>query len=157
MKYLLISLILLSGCGTAPKIDSQLQPFVDSFLKYAEQHNLESYDIDFNILFVPTMSGTTVGTCGFDGIKINKAFWDNVGHYDHEQLMFHELGHCVLGHDHIAYPSIMYPYMLNLSYYLDHRIDLFKTLFTLPQQKIYVTPGSSTKIDCEFHEVYPTN
>jgi hypothetical protein len=150
MKYLLIALIFLSACGTPPKVDSELQPFINSFIELSKQYNPEldlPDEVYFDVLFVPKLKSPYIGTCGSQGIQISKEFWDRVGHFDREQLMFHELGHCFLGLNHTKTIAIMYPYLINQFYYISHRDELLRGLFIFPIQQIYVTPGSCAEDD----------
>jgi hypothetical protein len=44
------------------------------------------------------------------GILFNEDRWDKFGPYQKRELVFHELGHCVLGKDH-SEPGLMAPSM----------------------------------------------
>src|SRR5690606_17670169 len=49
---------------------------------------------------------------------------------DREQLMFHELGHCILNRSHTnSTNSIMYPYHLSANYYINHYVNYIAELF----------------------------
>lgn len=69
-------------------------------------------------------------------IKINRQYWESTAEADREQLMYHELGHCILKRDHDetlithAQPeSIMYPVHLGNALYVDYYSHYINELF----------------------------
>ncbi len=80
-----------------------------------------------------------VGVCYYvtGNIEIDKDYWDSVGESAREELIFHELGHCVLNKEHNEYmmgdcpASIMYPeltpgcYDKHKEYYIKELFDKF--------------------------------
>lgn len=111
MKYLLM-LFLISSCGKnisdfiqgkgnpkRGKTDPVFREFVDSF---SQRFNIS---VGVPITFKP-IEQKYAGVClvyvnGYREIRINKIYWESYSREQKEQLIFHELGHCVLnrGHD----------------------------------------------------------
>lgn len=153
MKYCLIGLIFLMGCAPPPRQDANLLAYLYSFEDYARSYGFEAYT-QFDAVFVDKMKGSLVGTCGSSGITISLQYWKIASPAMREQLMFHELGHCSLGLGHVATLSIMNPYLLPETFYVDNRKRLFDELFVPPEQRIYVTPGSvyEDRVDWEEHD-----
>lgn len=147
MNKLTFSIIalLLSACAPEMKkeglkVDSVLQAYASRFEQVSLQQNRPVTLQDITITFEETLAGNTIGLCRKGGgeqpkVIINKSFWDVATNSSREQLMFHELAHCVLGRDHdnttimvMGYQvkaSIMssyhlYPYMFepNYNYYM---------------------------------------
>lgn len=149
LLFLLLAVVFLSGCGRQfePKqpqirdIAVELEPYVSHFET--------TYNIRVNIpVKFAELQGNTVGLCqmwsnGERVITIDRSFFDietaNAEYDLHiEQVVFHELGHCVLNLDHTdtelsnGWPSsIMYPYSFgystqyanNLNYYYNELIN----------------------------------
>jgi hypothetical protein len=127
--------VLNSSCGPTTfqekknKIDLEFVELVQLFEK--EQHENVDVDISFKKLELPT-----VGLCwqqvqddfkqGIE-IEIDPDFWFSSSDVKKEELLFHELGHCILNRDHdnsrlyYSIPkSVMYPYVFEWAY-KDHR------------------------------------
>lgn len=123
-------LLLTTACGKPPVIDVTFIPYLDKFKEEAEKHEIP-VTIEFSVGFGDPgkKDSHTAGLCGLNGITIKKAFWDSAEEADKEQLMFHELTHCVFKLPHVKTVSIMYPIMLRTFYYIDHRDQLVKELF----------------------------
>jgi len=115
----LLMLIVLVGCGKS--ID-------DYFLKKAKdvkqsesdpifREFVESFSIDYKVnVTVPvvlrSIDSQYAGVCikysnGYKEVQINNLYWNNLSIEQKEQLIYHELGHCVLnrGHDNSLMPS----------------------------------------------------
>lgn len=131
--YVCVALLFLSACGPEkPKyIDPAFLPILNTFKQYANNYG-KIYDYDISITFVDKFdSPNVVGTCsGNDEIRIRRSFWENVNYYQQEQVLAHELGHCVMNLDHVTTPSIMHAYVLQQWYYMTYREELIKELFT---------------------------
>ena len=70
------------------------------------------------------------GYFGWREIVIERAEWDKMGDYGREELIFHELGHCVFRLEHVEETraddcaiSIMYPYIFGDSWCYSHYRD----------------------------------
>jgi hypothetical protein len=130
MKYLIL-LFLITGCGKnledfirmgkpalkKAKTDPIFAPFVNSF---QEEFNLR---VKVPIVF-KTIEKRYAGVClvysnGYREININKDLWAYYSYEQREQLIYHELGHCVFnkGHDNTTREdcphSIMRSYMFS--------------------------------------------
>lgn len=62
-------------------------------------------------------------------IVINPEKWDRFDKYQQEEIIFHELGHCVLGKQHVLTQSIMNRQPLPSEFYRDNRTKLIEELF----------------------------
>jgi hypothetical protein len=88
-------------------INSELAPFFITFQEEARRYGLE---IDYESSNVTAQleqinNGNVAGTCTTNGhnlrdIVIDQSFWDRASPLLREMVIFHELGHCVLGRGH---------------------------------------------------------
>lgn len=139
MKYVLLILVsFLFGCGKAYQ-SAEFAPYLESF------SNIYDKDVSNITIYFDNLPNKTVGICYYKDkeIRIDKTFWDQSTTYGREELIFHELGHCVLRLDHnddmiedpsnsyMAMPvSIMYSkvfgntksYINNRDYYLQELV-----------------------------------
>ncbi len=125
------------GFRVAKSLPNEIREYYSRFHEY--------YGIDPNYVsveFVDDVKGddgtcSAVATCtaypsGLREIVIEKPYWDELGDYGKEELIFHELGHCAFdrGHDESVrddgcYASIMNPYVFGDTLcYSDHRDEL---------------------------------
>lgn len=86
--------------------------------------------------------GSTVGMCTFsssgrNSVALSTSAWDRGSETFREMLLFHELGHCLLGRGHKnsnhsdgRRESIMASAMFSQKVYLAHRDQYLKELFT---------------------------
>ncbi len=149
MKYLILSLVLLTGCsGSLVKpglhVNPEFIPHLEQFHKEAKANNRLIIIENLTIKFDGKLNDTNIlAECEhayYPIISFRPSFWDNASEEDRENVMFHELGHCILNLDHdeerirtinnesIA-KSIMYPWPLDGNVYLRYRsyyiIELF--------------------------------
>jgi len=93
---------------TYPNVHQALWTHFDAFEKAAEERG---YSIDLSTLPLHANisginDGNVAGTCSYGGrtnerdILIDADFWNRSSHLYREYIVFHELGHCVLGQDH---------------------------------------------------------
>lgn len=110
MKYLFLVLFL-PGCmpfAYAPKnkVDPALESQFTKFMELSAQKNVsiqaESITIEFTTHFnEPFWVGSClVGKNVQPRIRILQSYWITASDARKEQLMFHELGHCLLGREH---------------------------------------------------------
>ena len=123
---------------TGEKIAGRLHPtlsfYVDRFTADARQYGKPCY-YTFTIGFIterpPDIGDAAVGYCrrGFE-VRVVKSFWDSASATERNVLIYHELGHCALGLDHVDdKPDIMNSYLLDESI-ADKKWDsLVKTMF----------------------------
>lgn len=120
-------------------VNPEFNPYLNKFKKM--------YGLAFHIRVVfAKLEAPTLGLCWFWGdghreVEIDEESWPNLTENEKEQLIFHELGHCILNREHIedrgdvgfcdnAPISIMYPnifgrsacYGDNKDYYFDELI-----------------------------------
>lgn len=134
------STAILSACGGYRSTPTAIQ--VTDIKVYMDRF-ASTYNID--ISYIPAnfekQDGNAVGMClewsnGTREIHIDPDYWNKVGEYGREELVFHELGHCALGleHDNTLLDSgiptsIMYPYAFGeADYYPPNRPYYFYQL-----------------------------
>lgn len=103
VSILVSFIVLMVGCAANRVnyiIQSEFKPYVYKFEK------LSNVSVTVNIKFGGDL-GSKAGMCyAFNPnssdnlISINNKYWDKIGDLGKEQLIFHELGHCVLGLGH---------------------------------------------------------
>jgi len=121
-----LPLIFIASCAkTQVTVDPEFKPYLEKFTT-----DVGGDTSDVSVVF-EELSGDTVGLCITDGddkhIKIHPKHWAKVSHEEREELIYHELGHCVLGlghkNDMLDYcpKSIMYPMTLSRDCYSNNR------------------------------------
>jgi len=88
-------------------ITAELTPFFRSFQQAASDYGL---DVDYGAArvtaeIVSIDEGSVAGTCTTNGrdlrhIAIDQSFWNRSSTLLREMVVFHELGHCILGRGH---------------------------------------------------------
>lgn len=124
-------------------------PFVDFVSNFEQSAAAEGKSIAINDLvltFGSTPNLNETGVCMWaenetPQIIINERIWNTLNDYDKQEVIFHELGHCVLRRIHhnstmLGYngtmtiaESIMYPYRIAGSVYRDHMMHYHDELF----------------------------
>ncbi len=152
--FSLISLVVLTASGCAPKkkheaflqIDGPFQDFVHNFEQTSAQEGTPLTVNDLILTFGSTPSMNETGVCEYSEdetpkITINQRIWNTLNDYDKQEVIFHELGHCVLRRIHQnsemrAYnntqtipSSVMYPYRIAGTIYRDHMPHYHDELF----------------------------
>ena len=145
-KILSVVILLITpiGCATVPpeyKYNEYLEnfaPYVGKFRIKAYTYNRTKLMSDVIIYFGEVQKSTndgyvTVAMCDYKGnIIINKKEWNQRSTIKQENVIFHEMGHCVLNRDHtqglfeddcpksIMYPSLMtdWCYLKRYDYYM---------------------------------------
>jgi hypothetical protein len=88
-------------------IANELLPYFSSFENEARKHginiNYESANVTAEIQLIN--DGNVAGTCTTNGhdlrhIVIDQSFWNSASNLLREMVVFHELGHCILGRGH---------------------------------------------------------
>lgn len=120
---------------------ASLQPYVDAFMVNLGIAGLAPDVSSLTVNFTTTLPNNVLGSCtmGQGRVRINQVLWATLTAASREELMFHELGHCILnrGHDSTEVSgvpvSIMHPYHLGPAYYADvnlydkYMAELFST------------------------------
>lgn len=89
-------------------VDVPLQVYFDRFIHEAAARDLDveyaTYQVDAQIGDI--IEKNVIGQCAWSGahqhsITIDEQYWRTANDLQREFVVFHELGHCVLGRDHI--------------------------------------------------------
>ena len=136
-KISLLSLLFFTGCAPAIlEIDPELQEYVTYF---EELHGQEITDLKASFGDTTVIGKNVVGYCRFGmvpEIVVSREYWDRSDYLSREELMFHELGHCVLDRDHNdskfedgCPKSFMYKYVISRSCIEAHREEYLAEMF----------------------------
>lgn len=150
--FLGTSVFLLAACGDKPSINHGVfEPIFQQFeaASLAQGRGIKndgSIPINFADLTNDIGYGT-VGVC-YNAMNVNnryisidKTFWDSRNEVDHTILLWHELGHCLLGRIHTIVTfestvldtsmpiSIMYPDVISTSYFTAEKQHYINELF----------------------------
>src|ERR1035437_9360839 len=132
--------LLLSACGTANSaapvvVDSDLLPYMQSF-GIEMQKDTGNVSASFRDLAPPTLGFCEVWSDDTRSISIDRTSWSGMTPLGREELMYHELGHCVLNllHDNstVDVPagticgSIMNPYWFGDAWFYSTYRVLYK-------------------------------
>lgn len=146
-------------------IDSSLDPILQQFEYEARIRGARVDRSHLSMTFGLIRQGKddrTVGYCGRSAmggmiIKIHKKSWDGFDESQREELIFHELGHCLAGRDHCGKQhtngpiSIMYPEVLPGDYYKKNREELVDELFNISSECV----GDNGSINASNGQVCP--
>ncbi len=136
---IILSLLLLASSSCAPidpgnnyTVSPEIEPYLLSFQDEARAHGVlitfHGIDVQFGDLPAPQ-----VGVCysGQLRVVVDQRVWDTYDSYRREVVIYHELGHCLLGKGHVAAstPAIMNPMLMWSSYYAAHRTELLNEFF----------------------------
>jgi hypothetical protein len=115
LVFAIFSLFLMVGCGNIHypdvRANKDLQVYVNRFAQVAQEQNFpiawgsSRLVVDFDS-GITRYGANVIGICTSSAagniVGINPTYWNrwNTTNSDREQLVFHELGHCVLGRGH---------------------------------------------------------
>jgi len=92
---------------TSVFVDPNLESYFDSFEAAALARGIE-VDLTkagIEALLVPINDGAVIGKCSSSAsskkISIDSYYWKTANRLERELVVFHELGHCFLGRDHL--------------------------------------------------------
>lgn len=109
--YIILASLVLVGCGhDAPKVDGEFQSVVSEFnTDAAKFHAHDATDI--SIQFGATDGSTVCAQCSGDhkSITVRQDCWAHGDATTHKIMLYHELGHCALGLQHVDTADIMFP------------------------------------------------
>lgn len=106
-SLLLISVLTLSACGTYQErtVAPEFKPYVDQFLEMADAAgvsvSLDYLKISFEEFPADDRRGGQCDVRRFPTISINKRAWDTKSEGQKMIIIAHELGHCILGREHV--------------------------------------------------------
>jgi hypothetical protein len=128
----ILSLLAFASCGAPAAEPASVSPefgdYYQGFLSEAGRFGSTLVSESVKVSFGAFEEETDLGECAPGGeVSINEARWSRLAHYDRELLIFHELGHCLLGQKHRA-GSLMDP-RLSGSQYAFRREAYLKELF----------------------------
>ena len=114
MRYLL-ALLLLTGCmNGVSQVDVEPE-FSDAAVYTAIARFEAEFNLTVNsiIVFSESPYAGSAGKCFVEGnlITLNKELWVDIAYSTREAVVFHELGHCILGLGHTSQPSIMHGFL----------------------------------------------
>jgi hypothetical protein len=157
----MIVFLAVSASACAPKerphelqlqIDAPFQQYVSAFEQAASQEQGTALVInDLVVSFGSTPSLNETGVCEWaenetPRITVNERIWNTLDDYDREEVLFHELGHCVLRRVHqdgempayggaMRVPvSVMNPYRIRGTIYRDNIAHYQDELFSKSNQ-----------------------
>jgi hypothetical protein len=107
-----VSILVLNACETEivviPVVDSPLQAYFDRFIDEAAVRGLDvayaTSQVDATISDIKEPN--VIGQCSWSqthqhSITLDENYWRKANDLQREFVVFHELGHCVLGLDHV--------------------------------------------------------
>jgi hypothetical protein len=127
-----------------PYVDWSVQPYVYSFISEAAARGVNINMGDTKVLVMPIKANNsnnlTAGICGMawgNIVIIDSEFWSFYDSYTKEDVVFHELGHCVLKREHCdaktkddKYISMMRTTIPHDNDYIERRKEYIDELFS---------------------------
>ena len=138
-------------------VDSHYTKFKNLAQQYGAIFVADSVTFSFRSFF-----GSTVGMCTFSSSRRNKVelstnAWNNGSDTFREMLLFHELGHCLLGRGHTNAThssgrpeSLMNSWLFDQRTYVANRDAYLKELYTANSTMRTALPLATKYDDCEF-------
>lgn len=132
MRYTIILCFLLASCGMPKNV--VLNGWDEYVLDFENEAKKRGFNVSIDNLVMEwaVLDEKYAGTCtplSTPLIKINTLFWDNASEVEKWVVMYHELGHCILGKEHSGDKEhMMYPYILkNIDFFTkkDYYLDKF--------------------------------
>jgi len=107
-KAIVIAIFIFSGCGGMNQIDSEFIAFTSEFENLLTQNRVRDRMENLIMRFASDaeltdeQSGRCIRKHGFGRnlILMNKNIWSTKSEFSRKMVIFHELGHCVLGRKH---------------------------------------------------------
>jgi hypothetical protein len=133
------------------QVDTPFTDFVNNFEQVSAQEGQPLAITDLVVQFGDTPTLNETGVCEWADnttpkITVNQRIWNTLNDYDKQEVVFHELGHCILKRVHqtseiMAYnntvsiaESIMYPYRISGTIYRDNMTHYNNELFDTSKQ-----------------------
>jgi len=97
-------------------VSQELVPYIEAFQKDAAYYGVSCWGTLYvkvvNEFTFPGLGPQVVGVCyPHLGVEISRSYWEDSTEWERKALMYHELGHCSLGLEHVQTRSIMLPYI----------------------------------------------
>lgn len=143
-NVMLLPILVILGCGTAPitpnhRVQMVAFSYYDLFDKEHYARHADNHSSAYNIAIdfvdeftAPDVKERVVALCYHQDnhIEVRTRHWDTLSDTQKEIVVFHELGHCLLGRVHNeSKQSIMYPSILPAKLYLSDREGYLDRLF----------------------------
>ncbi len=136
---ILVLALLATGCNTL-KVDPSLQEYITRFEKASPGMTIVDLEAGFGDLSKDKYAGVCYsgGLGDTPTVVIDTQFWAKADDTLREQVVFHELGHCILQRIHVAGSradnidapvSLMHSGVFSEAVYVKYRADYIKELF----------------------------
>lgn len=105
-SLIFVVIISLGGCGRERTRDlGEFEPYVAAFEDLAQRHGRDIHIYDLVVKFGEMHHDLERGSCEIRSsqaptITIRKDTWESMSEEEQQELIFHELGHCVLARSH---------------------------------------------------------
>lgn len=146
MRFALALAMLLTGCGAMEPLKPNkrntvvevgpFKPYLDLFIQEGAIHGRDIVVNDLIIKFEHIDEEKVLAVCRRTDndalapvIAVDPDKWAKLLLIQHEALIFHELGHCILKRDHLEGMSIMDPYLLSTKKIAENEAKLLAELF----------------------------
>ena len=157
--YLIFVSLFLVSCGSIPQssdskpsskgtITEELKPYVDMFLDDAGEFrirpDISGLDIKFKHIDRDNVAGTCIAySSDPPDIYVDIRIWDRLCEIQRKMLIYHEMGHCVLGYGHRK-KSIMNTKLYSCAFYEQNEPYLIRELFVNDSELSLTEPEDST-------------
>lgn len=102
-----LGVLFMTGCGSstsAHQVPASAKPHYDAFFKLAAEagrHNLPRPQVFIAPIDPSRFSSRVIGYCEGGNVVLGDSWWATATEVERRILVFHELGHCSLGRDHL--------------------------------------------------------
>lgn len=133
--YFILSFILSACAGDvgfnswSPIINKDFEPYVNEF-EYLSDLEINYMRVEYGAMEAPNEAARCYSSGSKRAVIINKTKWVNLCDWQKRAVIFHELGHCVFGRQHIdTILSFMYPSVLPCDFYERNNQALIDEMF----------------------------
>ena len=120
--------IVLMGCGRTPTPEEKQEftPYLQRFVQHSNQRG-RPVSGDLNIVY-GSFKGSHLGMCDegwlrSSHVEINRDAWRTASEPTREMMLFHELGHCLLGRSHLDEEANLKNYRIPASVMNTHGVS----------------------------------
>lgn len=135
---MLVAVLCLVGCGREAHFQG-FEEYVTAFEVAAGQRDISishgSLIIEYGDVGSMARARCDHGFLQSPTILVNKGNWDTQNETTREMIIFHELGHCLLGRGHVTDiergvpKSLMHPGEFDWATYINRRVEYLNELF----------------------------